>query len=456
MSTTTGRGSATDRLLPEDIAGEPDDAETLRRQRDFYKHLFESAVESFPHPVGVVDDGGVITHWNPGLADLVQVPADEAVGQTAYDVVGTEGEDEVLSERVARTGETVVEDQIRSGETPDGDSWHVRGAAFPVEGPDGDVVGAFQVNTDVTEIVAKNRALSELQDRVTDEVATATESLRTALSETAENAAAIEATTDEQADEVAAIRREFAAVCEESEAAAETAREVDDRGDDIEREMDDAEASVSAVVDTVESAADAAADVRERAAELDERADAITQVTETIEEVATQTNLLALNANIEAARASAGGNDGFEVVADEVKELATRAQEEAEKVTEEVAATRDTIDETVAGVEQLDDRLSAATEEARDLESTQAAIAEDVRAATEDVATVADAVTEQADRTRSLEGDVEQLAARTRDVSERVSDIAAATTEQTETVGELDETVQQVAREFEAYELGVE
>ena len=456
MTTAAGGHVATERLLPEELATEPESIDEMRSQRDFYRNLFESAVAAFPHPVGVVDSGGVITNWNSELADLVRVSADEAVGQDAYDVVGTDGEDEVLSEQVARTGETVVEDQIRSGATPAGDEWHVRGAAFPLAGPDGDVVGAFQVNTDVTELVAKNQTLSELQDRVTDEVATATESLRSALTETAANADAIEATTDEQAADVEDLREDVVAVHERSEQAAERATAVDERGDDIKETVAAAGESVESVVSAVDDATDAVETVHDNARDLDEQADAITQLTETIQTVATQTNMLALNANIEAAHADAGGDHGFDVVADEVKQLATRTQEEAEKVTDEVAAVRETIDDTVDGVERLHDRLESADEDAENLEEKQVDITDHVQEVTAEMGAVTDVVDEQASHVRALADDVDEFARRTADVSDRVSDIADATSEQTDTVRELDETVQLVADEFESYELGVE
>jgi methyl-accepting chemotaxis protein len=202
----------TERLLPEEIAG-GEWAGVVREQRDFYKHLFETVVEAFPDPIGVVDENGTVTGWDSKLAELVGIPAEEAYGEQAYGVVGTEGQDEVLSEKVARLGEPTVEDDLRVGETADGDIWAVQARGFPLTHPENDsTIGAFQVNTVVTDIVQRNRKLSDVKDRITDEVATATEELHDSLIDTAENTEAIREATTEQAHDIDDIREELTEV----------------------------------------------------------------------------------------------------------------------------------------------------------------------------------------------------------------------------------------------------
>jgi PAS domain S-box-containing protein len=447
----------TELLLTDDIQG-GESKEVLREQRDFYKHLFETVVESFPDPIGVVDEAGVVAGWNSELAALVGVPAEEACGRQAYDVVGTEGQDEVLSEKVARVGEPIVEDEPRVGETADGDIWAVQAKGFPLTNPDdGSTVGAFQVNTVVTDIVERNRRLSDIKDRITDEVATATETLHDSLTDTADNTAAIKETTTEQARDIDTIRDELTGVTHEAEDVAQRAGRIDEHTREMEAAIEESEEAVAAVTGAIEDAAEAGEQVARQTDELEQQADGITEVTATIDDIAEQTNLLALNANIEAARAGTGEGGtrqhGFEVVADEIKSLATQSREEVDKVREQVDAIQATIEETVAGITQLQAELDSAVGETDSLADSQQELTEHIQEVADGMTAVAGSVETQSGKIQTLQSEVETFAERTAEVSDRTADIATATSEQTDTVAELDTVVQSLAAELEHQEI---
>ncbi|KQQ62601.1 aerotaxis receptor Aer [Pseudomonas sp. Leaf127] len=92
--------------------------------------------------------------------------------------------------------------------------------------------------------------------------------------------------------------------------------------------------------------ADAVTDISTAATQMASATEAIGTMTDTISSIAAQTNLLALNAAIEAARAGEAGR-GFSVVADEVRQLASRTQQATQDIQPLLSGFRQRTENTV-------------------------------------------------------------------------------------------------------------
>ena len=149
----------------------------------------------------------------------------------------------------------------------------------------------------------------------------------------------------------------------------------------------------------------------------------ITAIVEAIDGIAFQTNLLALNASVEAARAGEHGR-GFAVVATEVRNLASRSAEEAERIRQLIATTTQRV---TAGGERVGETAEALISIAQSVRHVTGLVGEISSASIEQSAgieQVNQAVAQLEMTTQQNAALVEQVATASRSLGEQASDMS--------------------------------
>ncbi|MCG6658159.1 HAMP domain-containing protein [Halomonas campisalis] len=152
----------------------------------------------------------------------------------------------------------------------------------------------------------------------------------------------------------------------------------------------------------------------------------VTAIVEAIDGIAFQTNLLALNASVEAARAGEHGR-GFAVVAGEVRLLASRSAEEAERIRRLIADNAKRVKTGDGLVTQTHDALSE--------------IAREVRQVADLVADMSAATTEQSAGIEQINQAVSQLEETTQQNAALVEQVAAASRSLDGQAGEMGQLI---------------
>ena len=416
--------------------------EQLRNERDEWRNLFNQLISEFPEPIFAVDADRTLRYFNAAAEDAYNRAREEAIGTKGYQFFGTEGESEILAETVARTGETIWEQEFRKVPTPDGHLWN-RSMAVHMEDLEGNTIGAVELTPIVTDIVKQRNGMQAAQETLSEEVRTAFADLREEAQSMAASSSQGSEIAVEQSETLDQIAGEIGTVSASVEEVASTAQQVEEESARAEERTVEGKAAAEEALDVMDSVERSAEAMESQVAELQSGIDEIDEIVDVIDDIANQTNMLALNASIEAARAGTAG-EGFAVVADEVKSLAEESQANAGQIERMIDAIESTTAETVDSIRTTTEELSTAVDQTRTVTDNLDEIMDAVTRTSQGMADVADAMDDQATSTEEVASMIDEVAESADQLASEIETIAAANRSQSDLVGDIEQMVDEL------------
>ncbi|BCS87955.1 methyl-accepting chemotaxis protein [Pseudodesulfovibrio sediminis] len=394
-------------------------ADKIDRLRDALVHkigISEAMINNIMTPMVVVELCGTIKWINESTLKLLEkdgVPEDFIGSNFSMFFYGDNRE--TVTERCMKEDKKLFAKTEVTGSK--GTVKYISVAASPIYDLQGKLVGGFTTIMDFTNVVLKERHITEQNTRIangveeaskiSEQVARSSDKIRSEVAVSSTGMQEQRDRVEEVATAMMEMNQTILEVAKNAGGAAEVARQTQDiarSGSGLVNEM-------IQVMDEVNSKA---VNLRKEMGALGKHSQGISSIMQVISDIADQTNLLALNAAIEAARAGEAGR-GFSVVADEIRKLAEKTLHATKNVSEFISAIQGSsdksiqaTDETVQSIEQVSemcDEAGKSLQEILDCSRDTASQVESIATASEEQSSASEEINRAVDSVNLIAGE---------------------------------------------------
>ncbi|MBG0790515.1 MAG: PAS domain-containing protein [Desulfovibrionaceae bacterium] len=401
--------------------------------------MTQGLLTSLTQPCVVVDKNEIITFLNQPELDLLQIddPPSEFIGMHMAEFIYGDRDRPTMLGECMREDKTIV-GQATEGTGRKGRPYHLLVDISPIKDLDGEIVGAFTLLTETTQIVESEAEARQQHDLIVDiarqaeDIARQLDAASTTLASQVDEAGqGSDVQRDRAAETATAMEQMNATVLEVARNASDASVNADNMRDMAE----EGNGLVHQLVEAIQGVGERSEGLKASMAGLDRRTEDIGAIMQVIGDIADQTNLLALNAAIEAARAGEAGR-GFAVVADEVRKLAEKTMVATKEVDEAIqsirAGTRENVAATETAVKAVHDSTELADKAGEAIEHILESVimaADQIRSiatAAEEQSATSEQVTRATDEINTISSETARTMNQSRTALTELSDLAAS------------------------------